>query len=249
MSDDDVRDLLGAYALDAVPDDERAAVEELVRRDPDAAAELADLRAAAAALGAALATEPPADLRGRVLAAAAATPQDVVPARTQPAATDESPGAAVVPLAPRRRSRTRWVAIAAAVAIGAAIPAGLAVQQHRELEALRADQAQLEAVLEDPGATVVHGDVAGGGTASAVVASDGAVFMTHGVPEPAPGHVYQLWVVASGDPVSAGLVTEGGTQTVVVLDDFVEGAALAMTLEPAGGSPQPTTDPLVVLAS
>lgn len=271
MSDDDVRDLLGAYALDAVTDDERAAVEELVRRDPDAATELADLRAAAADLGAALATAPPADLRGRVLAEAAATPQDdsvlgrpapagtpTAPAETStaetstvaPARADEAPNADVVPLAPRRRARTRWVAIAAAVVIGAAIPAGVAVQQHRELEAMRADQAHLEAMLSDPAATMLHADVAGGGTASAVVADGSAMFMTQGLPDPEPGHVYQLWVVGpSGDPVSAGMLAGGGAQTAMVPDGVSADAALAMTLEPAGGSPQPTTDPLVVLAS
>ncbi|MBT0993451.1 anti-sigma factor [Cellulomonas sp. DKR-3] len=249
MRDDETRELLGAYALDAVSDDERRAVDALVARDPDAAAELAELRAAAADLATALAAEPPADLRGRVLAAAAATPQGDAQRVDEVRAADESEVAAVVPLAPRRRTPARWAAIAAAVAIGAAIPAGLAVQQHRELDAMRTEQAHLAAMLKDPDAEMMHADVAGGGTASALVATDGAVFMTQDLPDPAPGHVYQLWVVATGDPVSAGMMAEGGSQTAMVVDDFVEGAALAMTLEPAGGSPQPTTDPLVVLAS
>ncbi|MBX9244759.1 hypothetical protein ICW40_08035, partial [Actinotalea ferrariae] len=54
--DGEVRDLLGAYALDAVDDLERRAVERLVARDPEAAAELAELRATAAELGAASAS-------------------------------------------------------------------------------------------------------------------------------------------------------------------------------------------------
>ena len=74
-SADDVRSLLGAYALDAVDPDERAAVERLVATDPSAAAELAQLTAVAATLGDAVAGEPPAALRASVLAAIADVPQ------------------------------------------------------------------------------------------------------------------------------------------------------------------------------
>lgn len=72
----DVRDLLGAYALDAVDDVERRAVERLVASDPDAAQELAGLRATAALMGSAVQTAPPADVRGAVLEAIRRTPQD-----------------------------------------------------------------------------------------------------------------------------------------------------------------------------
>ena len=70
-----MRSLLGAYALDAVDPDERAAVEHLVATDPSAAAELAQLTAVAATLGDAVAGEPPAALRASVLAAITDVPQ------------------------------------------------------------------------------------------------------------------------------------------------------------------------------
>ncbi len=75
ISDDDARSLLGAYALDAVDAEERAAVEHLVATDPAAAAELAELTAVAAALGDAVAGDPPVALRASVLAAIVDTPQ------------------------------------------------------------------------------------------------------------------------------------------------------------------------------
>src|SRR6188508_1917283 len=73
--DDGARSLLGAYALDAVDPDERAAVERLIATDPTAAAELAQLTAVAATLGDAVAGDPPAALRASVLAAITGVPQ------------------------------------------------------------------------------------------------------------------------------------------------------------------------------
>ncbi|HWW45056.1 MAG TPA: anti-sigma factor, partial [Acidimicrobiia bacterium] len=70
MPDDRLAELLGAYALDACDPDETAAIEELLRRRPDLAAEAARLTAAAAWLGATEALEPPARLRDAVFAAA-----------------------------------------------------------------------------------------------------------------------------------------------------------------------------------
>ncbi|MEZ5382102.1 MAG: hypothetical protein R2754_09965 [Microthrixaceae bacterium] len=58
-AEDPVRELLGAYALDAVDADERLAVEELLERSPDARAELATLQVAVDALAAEAATAPP----------------------------------------------------------------------------------------------------------------------------------------------------------------------------------------------
>ncbi|NCT92645.1 hypothetical protein GXB85_17050, partial [Cellulomonas sp. APG4] len=71
--------------LDAVDDLERRAVERLVATDADAAAELAELRAVAARLGAAHETPAPPDVRDRVLAAVARTPQEVPADAPRPA--------------------------------------------------------------------------------------------------------------------------------------------------------------------
>ena len=75
ISDDDARTLLGAYAVNAVDAEERAAVERLVATDTAAADELAQLTAVAATLGDAVAGEPPAALRASVLAAITDVPQ------------------------------------------------------------------------------------------------------------------------------------------------------------------------------
>ncbi len=72
MSDDALRELLAAYALNACEPNEVAQVERYLARDPEAAAEVAQLSTAAAWIGATEALTPPAELRASVLAAARA---------------------------------------------------------------------------------------------------------------------------------------------------------------------------------
>jgi uncharacterized protein (TIGR03083 family) len=72
LSDAEVGELLGAYALDACEPGETAAIEAVLARRPDLALEAARLASVAAWLGAADATEPPARMRAGVLDAAAA---------------------------------------------------------------------------------------------------------------------------------------------------------------------------------
>lgn len=276
VSDDDARSLLGAYALDAVDADERAAVEQLVATDPEAAAELAQLTAVAATLGDAVAGEPPAALRASVLAAIADVPQlgplagprhAVAPAApasvlagaptspegTAPSdavASPDAPAPGVTNLADRRRpSRTRWLAVAAAVVIGAAVPTALAVQQAQRAHEAEQQQQALADLLTDPSAVVVHGDVTGGGTATAILTDDRALFSATGLPDPGDDKAYQLWVVDADGAASAGVLADDAGAVRQLADDFSTGDALAITVEPAGGSTQPTTDPLVVLSA
>jgi len=270
--DDAVRDLLAAYALDALDDEDRRAVERLLARDPAAAREVAGFQAVAAELGSAVETAPPPELRAEVLAAARRTPQvaaahpspqvALAPSSTPVTAvgdaaepvvdgdavpTAPADAATVTPIASRRRARTRWVAIAAAFLVGAAVPTGIAIHQAHQLDHVQSQQAALASLLSDPSASVVHAPVTGGGQATAVVTSDRALFAVTGVPEPAAGHVYQLWVVADGTMTSAGIMTSGGDQHALVSAGYAHGDSLAMTVEPDGGSAQPTTQPIVVL--
>lgn len=273
-SSDDVRSLLGAYALDAVDADERAAVEALVAADPEAARELASLVAVAATLGDAVAADPPPALRASVLDEIAgvrqvgplAGPRHAaleVPAATAVAASPSTPGttqllrptetvpepAPVTDLSSRRRPTTRWFAIAAAVVVGAAIPTALAVQQMQRADHLEQQQQALADLLTDPSAVVVHGTVAGGGTATAVLTDSQALLDASGLPDPSAGHVYQLWVISGDEAASAGILAESGGSARALTDDFAPGDALAVTVEPAGGSDQPTTDPILVLSA
>jgi anti-sigma-K factor RskA len=78
----------------------------------------------------------------------------------------------------------------------------------------------------------------------------GLVFTAVDLPALPPGKVYQLWVVGPQAPVSAGIFepdAAGRATTIVEAGrQFPEPAAFAVTLEPAGGVPQPTGDKVLV---
>lgn len=240
----DPRDLLAAYALDAVDDLDRRRVEDLVAADPDAARELETLRATAAVLGAATSAAPPPELRRSVLDRISEEGQ--VPA---PALVAGERG--TVRRGPRR---TFWVAAAAAALVAAAVPSVLAWRQTQEVHRVQAQQQEVVDLLADPLAQVRRADVPGGGTVVGVLSRDRALFTASGLQEPGPGKVYQLWVVRDGVPVPDAVMAAGARIVRATPDDYVvlthryaAGDSLAVTVEPTGGSLKPTTNPIVVL--
>jgi uncharacterized protein (TIGR03083 family) len=70
LSDTEVEELLGAYALDACDPEEAAAIERVLARRPDLASEAARLSRAASWIGASEALDPPSALRGNVMGTA-----------------------------------------------------------------------------------------------------------------------------------------------------------------------------------
>jgi len=261
---DETRSLLGAYALDAVDDLERQAVERLVASDDEAADELRSLQAVAARLGESVRAEPPAALRASVLGAIAAeaagqsrTPRHAAePATDQPGAsstearpTSDEQVSRPAPVTHRPRGAQRWWSLAAAVVVGAAVPSAIAIQQHQRAEHATTQQQALADVLRDPSAVLAHGEVQGGGSATAVLTDDDALFSATGLPSLSDGKVYQLWVVSKEAAASAGVLSADGGSVRQLAGDFSSGDALAMTVEPAGGSQQPTTTPLVILSA
>ncbi|HEY3544825.1 MAG TPA: anti-sigma factor [Propionicimonas sp.] len=256
MSSDDerssVRDLLAAYAMDAVDDVERRAVERLVASDPSAAQELASLREVTAMLGAAVSSPPPDAVRAAVLAGVATTPQ--VAGRATPSTPPASARARDRSATGSRRASSRLtrltrltVGIAAAVAVAVAVPSVVAWREHDRAVQAEARAQLIGAVLAEPGAQVLRGDVVGGGEAVAVLGAERAVLLADGLASVPEGRTYQLWAMRDGVPVPAGLleVTDGRLEALAA--EYRSGDGLALSVEPAGGSKQPSTDPVVVL--
>ena len=78
----------------------------------------------------------------------------------------------------------------------------------------------------------------------------GMVFTASNLPPLPTGRVYQVWVVTAQAPVSAGLLTPspgGAGQTFFnTPPDIPPPAAVAVTIEPAGGVPAPTGEMYLV---
>lgn len=87
----------------------------------------------------------------------------------------------------------------------------------------------------------------GGGSATIVrsVALGKAVIITSELPSAPTGKVYQLWLQdRTGHMTSAGLLAASGNQTVVLQGDATASQGAGITVEPAGGSEQPTSNPI-----
>lgn len=232
----DIHTSTGAYAADALPPEEREEVERHLAVCPACAEEVAELRAALGRMADATAQPPPPALRERVLAQVSRTPQ--LPPVTGPAG--------------RRARSLRWWAgtplqVAAAALLVAVVVLGVLLVQHqRQLDDQRHLVAEISSVLNDPNRVVTTKDFASGGRGTAVVSNGEAVFLATDLPSVAPDRTYQLWVMSPGSTRSAGLLGRGSGAQLLV-PTVRPGEALGVTLEPAGGSPQPTTAPLVTI--
>lgn len=236
----DSRDLLGAWAVGAVDDVEQQAVDRLIREDPDAAAEARELLETVGSLASAAAEDPPEDVRDRVLRGIHEVPQSQPSARVRPDSR-----ARPVRL---RRHQMRWWAAAAAILVAVAVPTGVAMQQDDRADRAEQQVEAITAALAEPGAVLVTEPVTGGGHAAMVRGDDGAVVALRDLP-PLTDQDYQLWLVEGDSASSAGVISVRNGLATAEVGNAPVGAALALTIEPTGGSSQPTTDPVVVLSS
>lgn len=234
----DVRELLGAWALDAVDDVERRAVERAIAEDEDTATEARALRETVARLAEADAVPAPEDVRDRVLASVAAAPQR--------GSAEPSTSARHASRPSRRNHGSRWL-LAAAAAAAVVIPTGIAVHQADRAGTAEDRLREFTEALARPDAELLTTDIAGGGRAAALVSDEEVLFAASAVPELGEESTYQLWLIDEGGPSSAGVLTVEDGRLEARLDALPPGGALAMTVEPAGGSPQPTSDPILIL--
>jgi anti-sigma-K factor RskA len=235
--------LTGSYALDALPDDERAEFEKHLARCPSCAEEVRGLRETAARLALATAIAPPPQLRARVLAAAPQIRQ------LPPAGRGSRSGARL-----RRLPLTRAGLTAGVFALAAALVFLLVtnVSTTQRLHQSQASNQAVAAVLAAPDARVESLAATGGGTVTAVMSlhQRQAVVTSAALPALPASEVYQLWVMTpAGGARSAGLlaVTTSGTAQPALAGGVVAGDRLGITVEPSGGSPQPTTTPVVAM--
>jgi len=185
------------------------------------------------------------------------------PSATPSPAPAAAPPAEVVSLDRYRASvrRSRWTAIAAgAMLVTTIVGAGLwnservAEQEARaSLEAMasqQAESAQEQAMLS----TILSSDDAAhlvvpsqeGGALQLMYSRDQQAMIVHGADLPVlpSGETYQLWMIDdSGDITSAGLL-EDPVAGVMHAGAIPEGVTIGLTIEPVGGSEQPTMNPI-----
>jgi len=229
----DIHALSGAYAVDALDDVERAQFERHLAECADCRAEVAGLRETAALLADAAPVAPPPRMRDSVL-------EQINEVRPLPPVTgrrDRTRGTGV------RRVRSLLVAAALVVVAGAGVTAWHPWSEH-------AQQPLAVRVLHANDAVSKQVDLPGGGSVTMVNsrALGRVVLQTHGITAPPTGRTYELWLQdARGNMHPAGLVDAGGSRTVVLRGDSSTAKGAGITVEPAGGSRQPTTAPIALV--
>jgi hypothetical protein len=256
LTHDEIEDLLGAYALNAVEDPERAQVERHLERCPRCRAEVADHREVAALLANGGA-DAPEGVWQRITDALEESPP---PMRLDLAA----PGpAAVTDLAAGRRARQERraagsLAARVAVMVGAAAAVVIGflgvqvVRQERLLDDMRAtlnEDASLRAAnlaLADPdGARARLESPDGSLAATAVVLPNGTGYLlAHDLPALDDTRTYQLWGAADDIVISLG-VLGANPDDVVPFQASGPVELLVITDEEAPGVPQSEQPPLL----
>jgi anti-sigma factor RsiW len=248
------RGLAAAYVLGALEPAEEAAVREHLRTCPEPHDEFAELGGVVpylAELPGLELVEPPASLRDRIMAAAAADLAEPAPVGV-PGSTVPFPSA---PERAKRAERTRRGAgtlglaarIAAVVAI--VVVGGWNLVLQGQLSDARAYDRAVAAVIDAAGTpgnqTVVLTPTKDGrGAGIAAVAADGSVVMAmRDLPATAGTQVYEAWViVGQAAPVPVGGFTVGPTGTAAFTttpETTPPGSTIALSLEPSAGSTAP----------
>jgi anti-sigma-K factor RskA len=256
MEQELLREHCQAYLLGALENDENNQIQSLInQRDPACLAALQEARELVAQIGfAAPLMTPPSSLRGRVLSAIAAEPRKVV-----------SIGRARS--GPNYPAWAAW-AVAAALLVAVFVFRSDSSRLGSDLARVRAEYSDLQrqfGTLSTEAAFVrrVLAIVAARGSRAVRLAStapeapqfsaywagsEGLVLLGSNVPAPAPGRALQLWVLPkTGQPIPAGVFRPDESGRVVMVADTTASVdvanGLAISDEPAGGSPQPTTTP------
>jgi len=244
--------LVGAYVLDAVEDGDRAEFERHLLTCEQCRDDVRGLREATARLAAAAAITPRPELRQATLQAAAVVrPLRPIVAGGRAAAMPRRGHA----LAGRVMARP-WLAAAAAglavVLAVAAVVLGLqAGSMHQRLAAQEQRDSAITAVLGAHDAVILTAAVSTGGTATVVMSHQARslVFTAKGLAQLPGLMAYELWLAGPAGITPAGMLPPGhrGMSGPMVVGGLARGEQLEMTVEPASGSRQPTSAPIVRL--
>ena len=252
LTHEQVLDLAAAFVLGALDPEEEQAVRDHLASCDLAHNEIGELGGVVPYLGESVdQVEPPAGLKSRIMAAAAAD----LEARRRGASTPPSADRQVVPfpgaeereVRRRRTSVVGWALRVAAVLVIAA----LGVWNLRLQQDLNATRNDLNQALQPTNAVAVLRPEGAGPSGVALVQADGAVRLEMRNLSPTTGsQVYEAWVIAPGGapvPIGGFTVGQDGTGNLLARQaGATAGATLALTREPG---PNATTPTLPIVAS
>jgi anti-sigma-K factor RskA len=237
MDQERFEDLKDAYVLGALPEEERLEFEQYLVAHPDLQEEVEALGAVAGLLAfSPQEQEPPPELRRRIMATVEA--ESVHPHTSR-----------------RSWLAGLWDAVGIrdlALAAAAMLVIGLfswSMLLQGEVRDLQGRVQSLQSQPQGPQVIALGGVGTKQGARAELVTLEGdrAVLVAENMPPVPEGKTYQIWVIKGDTPQPSGLFEPKGDSIAAVVENPVEGAdAVAVTVEPKGGSKKPTTDPMLV---
>jgi anti-sigma-K factor RskA len=229
MNCEELRGEYGAWALGIAEDPERSEIAaHLARECPDCVAGIRSAMVTTSAMSDFVTeAEPPKRLRRRVIAMVAPEPE-------------------------RRWVFIPWAvsALLAIALVSVAIPGRQRKVQDQDVTKLT----QALAILNDPVAKdVTFGDPVARGRV--FVSPTGVVLVAAHLPKLEANRTFEMWIIpGAGNPIPAGTfngapisnASDTSGAVYVYQGQTANAAAIAVTVEPEGGSPQPTSKPFIV---
>ncbi len=227
-------ELKEAYVLGALPEEERDEFERYLAAHPERQAEVDELGAFANLLAISpQQQEPPPELRRRVM--------EVVEAEASPRRARRRP--IFAGLREYLDARTITLGAAAMLVVGLLSWNVLLQNQVQDLSG-QVEEAQAE------GRTIeLEGTWAQQGASAEVAAIDEnrVILVAENMPSVPEDRTCQIWVIHDDVPTPSGLFDPEGNMTAAAVTTSIEKAdAIAVTVEPAGGSEKPTSDPVLL---
>jgi anti-sigma-K factor RskA len=264
VNERDFADLAAGHALNALSEADERAYQEALAGNPHWSSHVRDATDAVAAISATIEpVEPPASIRASLLARITDLPQEGTAGPESNSADAEdyaAAGPAPVVSEPSAPTLTtsgwgmrRWFTLAASIVAVLVLGFG-AVTVSQQLTR-PASVVALEQITTAPDAQSATATMPGGAVATAHwSASTGqSVLVTEGMPTLPDDQTYELWFVRDDTPIAAGIFSTDaeGKATAVLQGEFHSGDVIAVTVEPAGGSPDgtPSSAPVVAVAT
>jgi anti-sigma-K factor RskA len=244
--------LSGAYAVDALDDDERAAFEKHLAGCSDCQQEVAGLREATALLADDAALTPPAALRESVLAGiktirplAPQVGRPTAQESDEPKGADSSRGSNVVPFR-RRNTRIARLLVAAAAVL---VVAGGVTWHPWQDNTTRSHLGAVDQVLNAADTQKVSMSFKDGSSATVYRSKSfgKAVLLTQDMAFPPAGKAFELWLRdKSGVMRRAGMMNTGGDHKLLLTGNAAQATGVGITVEPKGGSNTPSSAPIAM---
>jgi anti-sigma-K factor RskA len=245
----DPHTLIGAYAMDAVTEDDRARFEQHMAGCDTCRAEVRGLREATARLAAAAEVRPRPELREQTVLAAGLIRQ--LPPVTPGQQTTRRHARRAAAARPAWLPRAALAAAAAFAVVAIVLGMGMTGAEDR----LGQEQGRSHAiadVLAAPDATMMSTPVTAGGSATVVMShrDRSLVFTAAHLPPLPRARAYELWLMGPAGATAAGLLPapRNGMTGPIVVAGLAAGDRIGLTVEPAGGSPRPTSAPIMMLS-